>query len=204
MSTKTLTAIVLVCLVSALLAVVYQRTRNIETAVAEEFQQEGELASSSAGGKGLDNNNNANQTTSAAIASSFEDEEFVRELLRPRKELQFFPNGTARNHQLLHLHHMKTGGTSTELLLKCGIRQTEQGSSSSSNNNKQKKKTMIPFHTIHECSRSHYNRCVTGVDKKCMQDVDNAAVISYCAPMSDLSIFGWDHAEKVRQRFVSL
>ena len=90
----------------------------------------------------------------------------LRQLLQPRLD-----DNNNTDHRLLHLHHMKTGGTSTEELLRCAVRKME---------------------TIHECSVSHYERCVSGEDPYCVPRINQSSVVSYCAPLADLAIFGWD------------
>jgi hypothetical protein len=116
----------------------------------------------------------------------------LSELLRPRT-LKFDANGVAYPHQLLHLHHMKTGGTSTDLLLRCSIQKM-----TSNQNNSPTNTVAVAYNTIHECSASFYQNCVQGKDKGCLDRANAAAVMSYCAPMADLPIFGWHNVTEVR------
>lgn len=49
----------------------------------------------------------------------------------------------------------------------------------------------VPYANIHECAPSHYRNCLSGKDESCQKRIKNAAVMSYCAPLKDLSVFEW-------------
>lgn len=95
-------------------------------------------------------------------------------------------NKTAlQHHQLLHLHHMKTAGTSMDGLIHCAIdrlRKTELENS-------------IAYMNIHECSASRYTNCRDGKDAVCRNRINGSAILSYCAPLMDLETFGWTREE---------
>ena len=112
--------------------------------------------------------------------------EQLRQRLQPR-QLQFDENGVALPHQLLHLHHMKTGGTSTDMLLRCSLQHHFNSSQ------------QVPYNSIHECGATKYQNCISGKDQKCLERADHAAVMSYCAPLADLPIFGWKDVPHVSQ-----
>lgn len=88
-------------------------------------------------------------------------------------------------HQFLHLHHMKTGGTSIDKLLRCSI-----------NRLKKEANYNVPYYSIHECSRSHFAKCLTEKDNDCRSSMDKASVMSYCAALKYLDEFGWWHNNK--------
>jgi hypothetical protein len=90
--------------------------------------------------------------------------------------------------QVLHLHHMKTGGTSMEGLIRCATNRWERVVS----NNIPSNKFDIPVTSLHECGLSMYNRCISKEDKMCFDLVNKAPVLNYCAPLMDLSTFGWE------------
>jgi len=91
-------------------------------------------------------------------------------------------NRTAlQHHQFLHLHHMKTGGTSMNGLLQCAI----------SRSRKTEKKEQIAYMNVQECSEERYRNCRDGADPKCRERINESAILSYCAPLMDLEKFGW-------------
>lgn len=49
----------------------------------------------------------------------------------------------------------------------------------------------IPYGNIHECNRHMYDRCKHGDNSRCRQQIQNAAIMSYCAPLKDLPYFSW-------------
>ncbi len=87
-------------------------------------------------------------------------------------------------HQFLHLHHMKTGGTSMDRYLECARQRL-----------KTDKGYTIPYSNIHECSRDYYARCKSGQDSRCQTYVAEASMLSYCAPLKDLPSFQWGALE---------
>jgi hypothetical protein len=89
-------------------------------------------------------------------------------------------------HQFLHLHHMKTAGTSMDEVIQCGIARMKamQGGVDRT----------VPYYNIHECSESSYRDCLQGTSangQTCQTNVRNSAILSYCAPLHDLDIYGW-------------
>jgi hypothetical protein len=88
-------------------------------------------------------------------------------------------------HQFLHLHHMKTGGTSMDGLLRCAMQRMKKTSDST-----------ISYMNIHECGLERYRKCVSGEDDKCRQRLNHSSILSYCAPLMDLETFGWECLER--------
>lgn len=107
-----------------------------------------------------DNNNNIHQD---------------QQNLNDKKERKFI------SQQFLHLHHMKTGGTSLDVYLRCAKDRLRHD-----------RLYNIPYTTIHECSATEYEKCKSGKDEKCNHRINNAAMMSYCAPLQDLPRFGWN------------
>ena len=85
-------------------------------------------------------------------------------------------------HQFLHLHHMKTGGTSVDRLLRCSMDRL-----------KREANYEVPYYSIHECSRSRFADCLTDSENRCRDIMRGASVMSYCAPLKYLDEFGWWH-----------
>lgn len=82
------------------------------------------------------------------------DESFMliemKERLQP-KELVFQSgdkNTTVVSHNFMHLHHMKTGGTSMDHRLKCAMARLQKD-----------QEVTIPYGNIHECSHDRYYDC---------------------------------------------
>jgi len=83
-------------------------------------------------------------------------------------------------HQFLHLHHMKTGGTSIDRLLRCSMDRLKK----EANYN-------VPYFTVHECSRNRFAQCLTDPENACRAKMEVASVLSYCAALKYLDEFGW-------------
>jgi hypothetical protein len=105
-------------------------------------------------------------------------------------------------HQFLHLHHMKTGGTSIDHMLRCamdrlqGNRGFRSKTSSTQKNDDTSNNTggplyQIPYYNIHECSRSQFSKCLKNPNDSCRSSMKDAAVMSYCAGLQHLNEFGW-------------
>jgi hypothetical protein len=96
---------------------------------------------------------------------------------------------TLHVHQFLHLHHMKTGGTSMDGLLQCAMRRLKKKSPTSTSSSSTAVK--MAYMNLHECGLSHYRSCRDDVDSKCWDQINQASILSYCAPLMDLETFGW-------------
>ena len=84
-------------------------------------------------------------------------------------------------HQFVHLHHMKTGGTSIDHLMKCAMSRLERI-----------KKWEVPYFNIHECAVGSFKKCVEdGPDQPCRGHMNTSAIMSFCAPLKHLDTFGW-------------
>lgn len=90
-------------------------------------------------------------------------------------------------HNFLHLHHMKTGGTSMDRLLNCARKRLETSWSNSSKT----AKTTIPYYNLHECSAKG-RACLSNPKDNCRAPVNRSSVLSYCAPLLHLPKLGWD------------
>ena len=168
---------------------------------------------------------NLNNESSVSIPSHHDKEngeasqyiQFLVEKFSKPFAFDFDDNGTIYPHQLLHLHHMKTGGTSMDSLLRCAVTRwqkvlvatynvstatnvsvtvhnhTMSSPSSSITMPRYMSGTsnMIPYNVIHECNEFAYTKCRTGEDAPCLDRVNHSSVLSYCAPLMDLKDFGW-------------
>jgi hypothetical protein len=72
-------------------------------------------------------------------------------------------------------------------LIQCGMKRL-RGDSKVSNNNGG---LVIPYSNVHECSQGHYEQCRSGADQRCLTSIQEAAILSYCAPLADLPAFQW-------------
>jgi hypothetical protein len=87
---------------------------------------------------------------------------------------------TLQQQQFLHLHHIRTGGTSLDGLVSCGMSRLKDAG------------ITLKYTNLHECGESYYASCVSGASQQCLQGVQTAAVLSYCAPLQDLGkSFQW-------------
>jgi hypothetical protein len=104
------------------------------------------------------------------------------------KKNKFFANRgdhqkrTMVPHQFLHLHHMKTGGTSIDRLLRCSTTRLKNEANYD-----------VPYFSIHECSRERFKKCLNEPDNMCRPRMQKASVMSYCAPLKHLEEFNWWH-----------
>jgi len=83
-------------------------------------------------------------------------------------------------HQFLHLHHMKTGGTSIDRLLRCSMDRLKKEANYD-----------VPYFSIHECSKTRFEKCVSDKEHMCRAFMKKASVMSYCAALKYLDEFGW-------------
>jgi hypothetical protein len=114
-------------------------------------------------------------------------------------------------HQFLHLHHMKTGGTSIDHMMRCAMDRlqgkrgmyshlnsnTASSSTWEKNNGNDDKNTSgqlysVPYFNIHECSRAQFSNCLGNSNDSCRASMKDAAVMSYCAGLKYLNEFGWN------------
>jgi hypothetical protein len=128
---------------------------------------------------------NAEKIDDVSSSESKSEQEIIEELtqkLAPRQDLRWIDqeNQVLEKHQFLHLHHMKTGGTSMDQLIRCSMKRIEADSG-----------IVVPYGNIHECSKGRYDKCKSKEDKTCNQKLQDAAFMSYCAPLKDLPAFGW-------------
>jgi len=93
--------------------------------------------------------------------------------------------------QFFHLHHMKSGGTSLNGFLNCGL---NRGRTYYANHTQPLKLTRSK---LSECSYSYFKQCTTEPDNKCNSTIQNAAYMEYCAPLSAAKQFGWEGADAV-------
>ena len=119
----------------------------------------------------------------------WDDEAFIQELkerMKPR-ELSCTANETkADPRQFLHLHHMKTGGTSVDNVLSCAVTRLQKDTS-----------TQIRSYTLSECSGSSYEHCINNPEDGCRDSVQKSAIMTYCAPLFQVNQFDWQDADAV-------
>ena len=108
---------------------------------------------------------------------------------------------SALPHQFLHLHIMKTGGTSIDHMMECSKNRYEQVMTTMmSSTTTSGKNVSLSYNTIHECKQTQYKQCIDAssldVGKQCRDTVNDTSILSYCAPLHDLPIFGWGDEEQ--------
>jgi hypothetical protein len=116
-----------------------------------------------------------------SLTSSMEEEneiiDFIRQKLKPH-EFQFVDESLATK-QILHLHTMKTGGTSVDNLLQCALRRLKDN-------------LKVPYYEIHECDRDMFASCIRNKNDPCRGKMNNSAVMSFCSSLMMLDLFGWN------------
>jgi hypothetical protein len=111
-----------------------------------------------------------------------EEQAIVESIQKKLKVHEFTMDDDAKlhPHQFLHLHHMKTGGTSMDYMMKCAMKRLREDLNYT-----------VPYFNIHECARGKFRSCVANDDDPCRHEFEDSAVMSYCAPMFHLDKFGW-------------
>ena len=134
------------------------------------------------------NNNNVKEERSLTTRAQ-ELKTLVEKLQHPY-ELVMEDNNNDNNkkpkaHQFVHLHNMKTAGTSMDYILQCSMKRLKDDWN-----------VDVPYYSLHECARHKYQRCRDHKNEtaaaSCVRGMETSAVISYCAPLHDLPLFGWD------------
>ena len=154
----------------------FETTTSSETTTTTNPTRTSQQRTSSKGGTYNDNDDN--------------DDELLAHYthqLQPRK-LRLANDTQMAPHQFLHLHHMKTGGTSLDGLIQCGLRRLQD----SGGRTAATAALTVPYANIHECGESHYKQCAYGDNPACRHHIGNASVLSYCAPLQDVQpSFTW-------------
>ena len=136
-----------------------------------------------------------NDTVTSLSSSSKEDEDELA-ILQERfsKPHTFQINGDALiPHQFVHMHNMKTAGTSLDHMMKCAMERMRQDFH-----------LEVPYYALHECSRGEYRRCKAGEEPPCTSKMAESAILSLCGPIHDLPYFGWDPAHPLPRKFRSV
>jgi len=94
--------------------------------------------------------------------------------------------------QFFHLHHMKSGGSSLNRFLGCGLRRAKSYYSTHEQHSLQ-----LNQQHLSECSYSYFKKCTTETDHTCNDKFADAAYMEYCAPLSATEKFGWGEADAV-------
>ena len=89
--------------------------------------------------------------------------------------------------QFMHLHHMKTGGTSLTRLINCARKRLD----------KLRGGVSVPSVDISECQPDRYARCVAETDVPCAVALATGAVATICAPLWQADRWGLDSASAV-------
>jgi len=79
------------------------------------------------------------------------------------------------------IYNFYSTGTSMDGFVRCGLGRLRKAN------------VQHNYTSLHECGESNYKKCKSGENARCLQDVQNAAVMSYCAPIMDLeNPFAWE------------
>jgi len=135
-----------------------------------------------------------------------EEDQLVKELSDRMKPRNFFAEADANfdiignaddtvitipPKQFFHLHHMKSGGTSLNGFLNCGL---NRGRTYYANHTQP---LNLRRSKLSECSYSSFKACTSEPDHSCNEGIQNAAYMEYCSPLSASKKFEWDAADAV-------
>ena len=124
--------------------------------------------------------------------------------------------GTMSAHSLVHLHHMKTGGTSMDDLLKCTCKDQKSSTKCKSVKTTHLRLSLGCLHCaqvliswstsllvvfvldrlfeLSECDEGSVEECY---DSPSCNEYEHATLMSYCTSMYDIDRFGWNDARLV-------
>jgi hypothetical protein len=105
----------------------------------------------------------------------------AQKLLQPQSFHVSDSTNSLTPHQFVHLHIMKTGGTSVDHMMQCAMERLQEQTS-----------LQVPYYSLHECKRSYYKECLAGNKPNCTAKMETSAILSFCAPLHDLPKFGWN------------
>lgn len=121
-------------------------------------------------------------TKSHQQTTTVEQEEELQEMRDKFRihRLQYTEKGELLPHQFLYLHHMKTGGTSVDHMLKCAMERLADTQNIS-----------VPYFTTHENWHGRFNDCVLDASNDCRPKIERSAMMSFCGPLLYLEKLGW-------------
>jgi len=136
-----------------------------------------------------------------------EQEDIINELVDRMKPRNFFADADAAfdnttddtsgniiipPKQFFHLHHMKSGGSSLNRFLGCGLSRAKPYYSTHEDH-----KLQLNQQRLSECSYGYFKKCTTEPNHQCNSKFQDAAYMEYCAPLSATEKFGWSEADAV-------
>lgn len=152
----------------------------------------------------MDHDKNLRSRSSSSNQVSNEEELFA-ELSERMKPRNFFVEASANftenkgnipPKQFFHLHHMKSGGTSMNSYLNCGLRRAQTYYSDQVNPLSNR---TIPLKlsrgSLSECAYSTFRQCMTNPDARCHETIPKQAYVTYCAPLFSTNMLGWQNAD---------
>eukprot|EP00980_Cylindrotheca_fusiformis_P015613 scaffold4481_cov121-Cylindrotheca_fusiformis.AAC.9 len=128
--------------------------------------------------------NRTDETQQRHSSSTTEEIESIQRKMKPR-HLEWNDDGiidrkTFKPLQFLHLHNMKTGGTSVDRRLRCATNRLQEDP-----------RVVISRYSIHECWRGTFRRCMSNPEDPCREKMSNATVMSFCGPLRLVDTVGW-------------
>lgn len=94
--------------------------------------------------------------------------------------------------QFFHLHHMKSGGTSLNGFLNCGLSRA-----SKFYNVNHTQSLYLSRARLSECSYSSFRNCIEDPEDRCRTTIPQVAYAEFCAPLSATKMLGWDASDAV-------
>lgn len=129
---------------------------------------------------------NPEEATSPSIVVPTLDEESYRETLRNRLVPRPWKPSTSPK-TFMHMHHMKTGGTSVDGLIRCAVNRMETLTG-----------TKLSRYKLSECGRG-LQRCLDKRNDPSQENcpTETSSIMSYCASLHAVRLFGWGDVDKV-------
>lgn len=95
--------------------------------------------------------------------------------------------------QLMHLHHMKSGGTSLGAVIRCATNRASKGEGGAFGGGG----GILPQYQLSECSYSRFQECVSNPHASCRHQAAKASIMTYCAPLFTSNQLGWGDARAI-------
>lgn len=95
-------------------------------------------------------------------------------------------NSPVMGMQLAHLHHMKTGGTSLNEYIRCGVRRLQDHGKD------------VSFNYVTECATGMIERCLAKLktDPNACR-LKSSVAMNFCTSLANVEKFGWGESDKV-------
>jgi len=95
--------------------------------------------------------------------------------------------------QFMHLHHMKSGGTSLGAVIDCATNRASKGEGGVFGGGG----GILRQYSLSECSYTRFQNCVSNPLASCRPLAANASIMTYCSPLFTSNQLGWGDARAI-------